>query len=141
VANRRAAFTLIEAVVATALLGIGVSAAVGALAQLTRAEATLNDRVALHRLAQERLDEFLATSDSDATNLDGGFEDRGRPTWSWSAEVVPTGVENLEEVTVTATDAFGATVTARTARYRPPTTSNTGTGIGVAAAPQLGKRR
>lgn len=129
----RRGFTLVEAVVAIALLAIGVTASIGALAQLTRAEATANDRVALSRLAQERMDEFLATSDTDATNLEGDFADRGRAGWAWTAEVAPTGVENLETVTLTATDAFGATVTVTTARYRPPVTTETAGGLAAAA--------
>lgn len=97
----RRGFSLIEAVVAIALLTIGVAAAVGALGRLTRAEVLMQERILLTRLAQEKMNELLATGDLATAPIDGDFADRERSDIRWSVSLEPSGVENLERVTLT----------------------------------------
>lgn len=97
----RRGFTLIEALAAAVLLGVGVAAAMGALASITRAETSARDTEILRRLAADKLDEVVGLRDLQGTSSEGGFDDPELRDYRWRLEVVPAGVENLERVRVT----------------------------------------
>jgi Tfp pilus assembly protein PilV len=90
----RAAFTLIEALVAVALTAIGVVAVMGGMGALTRVE-----KERMQRLAIDKYHELSATGDRTTSN--GDFSDRNETRYVWTAAVEPTGVENLDQLTVT----------------------------------------
>lgn len=77
----RHAFTLVEVVVAVALLGVGVAACVACIATATRAAGVAGERTAVQLLAQEKLAEIHLRGAADG-------EDRGdfgpeRPGFAW----------------------------------------------------------
>lgn len=132
-ANRRG-FTLIEAVVSLALVAIGVVGAMRALGGLTQSDRELRDRERMQRLAIQKYDELLGTGALSNASQSGDFQDRNVANYTWKAEVIPSGVDNLDQIRVTVTDPDD--VKQRTAevdglRYTPPaTTATPGTGAG-----------
>lgn len=104
---RRRGFTIVEALVATVLTGIGVAAAVNGLASLTKAQALALERERMNRLAVMKLDELIATG--QITNVGGTFEEMGENRYLWEASVGTTGVENLSQLTVSVRLAEGST--------------------------------
>ncbi len=97
---RRRGFTLIEAVVAIALLAIGITATIGALGSLTKAEVGVMEREKLHRLAIEKHQELVATGDYATGALEGEFAGFGRDGYQWEAAYGPTGIEGVNRLTV-----------------------------------------
>lgn len=92
-------FTVIEALVATVLTGIGVAAAVNGLRSLTLAQAAVLERERMNRYAVAKIDELVATG--QITNVGGTFEEFGDDRYLWESSAATTGVENLTQLTVT----------------------------------------
>lgn len=121
-------FTLIEALVATALLSIGIVGVLTALGAMAKSEAQARDRETMQRLAFQKYDEILATSQDIAAPQNGDFTDRNERRYVWSMEETPTGVDNLDAVTVTVRPANDNSSNALAAEasglvYVPPTTT------------------
>ena len=117
-------FTLIEALVAVVLAGIGVAAALQGIASLTKAQAKSVERELMMRLADEKLHELIATGDT--TNVGGTFEDQGEDRYTWEAASDTVGVENLSQITVTVrlqNQTRQAEESVSTLVYEPPQTS------------------
>jgi general secretion pathway protein I len=94
-------FTLIEVLVAIVLLGVGIVAVYGGLASLTRVESRAREKETLQRLAVDKFEEISSTEQDPSVPLDGDFSERGLNDIQWSSRAEPTGVENLEALTVT----------------------------------------
>lgn len=103
---RKRGFTMVEAIVSIALAGFGVAAVVGALGSINLAEANALEREHMQRLAVDKYDELIATGDYQ-TETSGNFSDRGDDNYDWSADLVTTGVEGLDELTVTVSRSAG----------------------------------
>ena len=95
----RKGFTLIEALVAVVLAGIGVAGSIQGIAALTKAQAKSQEKEVMVRLAQAKFDELIAIG--EATNIGGTFDDWGDPRYTWEAVVDTTGQESLSQLTVT----------------------------------------
>lgn len=95
----RRGFTVVEALAATVLTGLGVAAAVQGLASLTHAQAIVVERERMNRLAVMKLDELIATG--QLTNVGGTFEEMGETRYYWESSVATTGVENLTQLIIT----------------------------------------
>jgi prepilin-type N-terminal cleavage/methylation domain-containing protein len=119
--SKRSGFTLIEALAAAVLLGVGVTAAMGGLASISRAEASARETEILRRLAAEKLDDVLGTRDVQGTGADGAFDDPDLAGYRWRLEVSPSGVENLERVRVTV-EHEGREAIAEALLFSPPAT-------------------
>lgn len=126
---RKRGFTMVEAIVSIALAGFGVAAVVGALGSINLAEANALEREHMQRLAVDKYDELIATGDYQ-TETSGNFSDRGDDDYDWSADLVTTGVEGLDELTVTVTRSAGDRDTEFTVSglLYAVQTSSTGTG-------------
>lgn len=98
-ARKRFGFSLVEALVAAALAGIGVAASVGAFGALARSQAKANEKERMVRLAIDKYDELAAQG--SLTNVGGTFEESGEGRYVWEAAVETTGVENVTQLTVT----------------------------------------
>ncbi len=103
----RRGFTLVEAVVSTALLGVGIAASIAALGEMTRVESLVREREQMQRLALEKHAELVATGDYALGQLEGEFTGTGRDRYLWTATYEPTGVENLYRIVVTVGRAEG----------------------------------
>lgn len=129
--RRRRGFTMVEAIVSIALAGMGVAAVVGALGSINLAEANALEREHMQQLAIDKYDELVATGDYN-TITSGDFQDRSEDSYDWSADVVTTGVEGLDELTVTVKRSAGDRDTEFTISglIYAVNTSSTGTGGG-----------
>lgn len=99
--RRRRGVTIIESLAAAALLVIGVSSSIAAIGRMIRTEVDVREREKIQRMASDIYDEIYGTGDYAQAPLNGTFEDRGEPDYTWSASVEPSGVENLLTMTVT----------------------------------------
>lgn len=116
-------FSLIEALVALVLAGGGIAALVSSMGVMQRSEARILLAEKMQRLAVEKLDEIVATQDTNAQS--GDFQDRGVEGFSWTVTDDTTSVENLEKITVQVTKDGDETAvqTVETLIYRPPATT------------------
>src|SRR5712692_2004459 len=98
----RSGFTLVEVLVAAAVLAIGISAGVRTLGAMERASAAAADRETAVRLAGERLAMIEGVEGVSAGNSQGQFE--YEPRFRWRKQVSPaTNETGVLEVTVTIT--------------------------------------
>lgn len=100
--NRRG-FTLVEAIAAAAIVGLGVAAVLGGIAALFRAEARALESEELQRFAHRKFLEYGSVVDPSTTEDSGTFEEEGRPEIAWSTAVEPSETESLLVVRVTTT--------------------------------------
>lgn len=128
----RAGFTLVEALVSAALLASGAVAVLGAFGALNRTQAAAQETETMQRLAYQKYDELLATSLDITQPQEGDFQDQNEPRYNWSMSEEPSGVDNLDAITVTVRKVNDNSSNPRTAvatglLYVPPTDSTTGT--------------
>ena len=81
--NRRG-FTLIEVAVATVILAISVTMAMGAISSMTTTELRIRESEKTNLLAIQKLHEILAVGSIDSAPTSGTFEDYGEPKLSTS---------------------------------------------------------
>jgi len=127
---RKRGFTLIEALVAAVIVGIGVVGAMSGFAVITRTEVRLHESELMQRLAHAKLDELIATGQATQSGQSGDFSEQNLTGYTWSLSTQSTAVTNLNGITVTVTKGDGqdaATVTSTTLLYVPPTTATGGT--------------
>lgn len=98
---RRRAFTLIEALGAVFILGLGIAAVTAALSSLTRGEDRAREQDFVQVLATRKYEELLATSTDLANSDNGTFEDEGINGYRWSMVSQDPGIDNLLTITVT----------------------------------------
>lgn len=126
--GRKRGFTVVEALAATVLTGIGVVAAVQGLASLTLSQAIVVERERMNRLAIMKLEELISTG--QVTNVGGTFEEMGDSRYYWESSVGTTGVENLSQLIVTVrlaeNDSRTLEVTTSALAYEEPLTTEVG---------------
>jgi type II secretion system protein I len=103
----RPGFTLIEVLVAVAVLAIGISAGVRAIGAMAQSSAAAEDRETAVRLAAERLAVLEAGVEGTAGNAEGNFETE--PRFRWQQSVAASSEQpGVLEATVTITWLDGA---------------------------------
>jgi len=111
---RRRAFTLVEVLVATVLLGIGVAACMACIGTATRASALGEEYTAVGLMAREKLAEIeLQGARPGADQGDFGSD---RPGYAWKTAAQPSGTPGLEQVTLTIL--WGSEANPRQAEFR-----------------------
>lgn len=126
-ARVKRAFTLLEAVVALALLTGGIIFMAQATHALARAEAKMTDAEKVNRLAKEKLDEIVALGDFTTTS---GEFDAPEDKFRWQLSSADTGVTGLTGYELKVTDSTGQSFSdgwARTLVYAANTTTTGGT--------------
>lgn len=124
--NKRQAFTLVEVIVATVILAIGIVSLVGALGGLTRAERAVSDKELITRIANDKLQELIAT-EAWQSEAGGSFDDPNLDDFTWSLEEVNVGIENLTGLNLTVDSSNRGEVTVSTIVFTPPETTGEGT--------------
>lgn len=123
---------MIEAVVSVALLAIGIVSVLGAYAGLTTQQTKANATEQMQRYALDKYDELVATQSLQTESLNGDFSDRGDDSYTWTADIEPTGIQDLSSLTVTVQPQSGPDgsmeATASGLIYIPPQTSTTPAG-------------
>jgi general secretion pathway protein I len=93
-------FTLIELVVALAVLGIGMTAVLQSASQAGHAGAFLKQRTVAHWVASNRAAEYSINREWPSPGVTTGTETMANQTWQWEAEVRNTVVPELRLVTI-----------------------------------------
>ena len=125
--HSRRAFTLVEAMVAVILCGVGVVAAMQALASLQKTNINAVHSERLLRLAANKIEEVGVTSPVTETPTDGDFSEDGAPDASYNIDVQAGTVEGTFVVTITASDAVSQQ-SLSTVVFDASSSSTTGTG-------------
>lgn len=73
----------------------------GALGAIANGESRAKEVEAMYRLASDKFEEMAATREYLTSATNGDFQDIGETRFIWSAEVQPTGIENLDALVVT----------------------------------------
>ena len=126
-ANR--GFSLIEAMVASVLVAVGVTSAIRGYAALTKAQAELQERDRMQRLAISKYDELIATGINNAATS-GDFQDYNESRYKWDLDIETTATTGLDSVqlTVSAVDVTDKNQSQVTGLVYVPQTSTTGAG-------------
>lgn len=130
----RRGFTLIEAMAAVVILGIGIVMAMGSFSSITHVEDTARGTERMQRMAQAKLAELVATGGA-ASSTSGDFTEEGEPDVTWSLEVNTSGITDLNAVSITVQAANGGTKSPQakldTLVFVPETTTATTSAGGV----------
>lgn len=115
-------FTLMEILVALAVVGIGLAALIGASARATHDAAALRDRTFAGWIAQNVLTEIRISPETLDTGTRNGDEMLGGERWEWTAEVTPAVVPQLRyiEIKVGRENTEGSIVTLTAFRLTQP---------------------
>lgn len=119
---------MVEALASVILVAVGITAALGGISALSKAEADGQDRERMERLAMQKFDELVATGNM-TTASSGDFTDHGIADVSWQTQVSASGVDNLNHISVTvkrSNDDKSPVAVFDSLIYVPPTTT-TGT--------------
>ena len=96
--RRAAGFTLLEVMVALAIVSIGLIAAFNGVIQMAHSTTTLRERAFADWIAMNQITELRVAGEfPDVGRFDGDTEFAGRE-WRWEAEVEETGVEDLRRI-------------------------------------------
>ncbi|MEJ2515832.1 MAG: type II secretion system minor pseudopilin GspI [Gammaproteobacteria bacterium] len=91
-------FTLLEVLVALAIVAFGVVAAFNGIIQMAHSTARLQERAKADWIAMNQIAEIRLSGDfPDVSEFDGSVEFAGQP-WRWEATVSETGVEDLRRI-------------------------------------------
>jgi len=123
-------FTLVEALVAVILCGIGVVAAMQALASLQKTNINAVHSERLLRLATNKIEEIGVTSPITETPTDGDFTEDGAPDATYIIDIQPGAVDGTYVVTIAASDQVSQQ-SLTTVVFDAGTTSTSGSGTGA----------
>lgn len=121
------AFTLVEMLVTTALVGIALAGVLTALGRLSRADSYARNAELVQRLAAQKLATLRVESDLRTADTKGDFAAEGYPDAQWSLELQATDDANVEEATITAVRGEAEQTLSERVFFRPETIA-TGTG-------------
>jgi general secretion pathway protein I len=96
--RRTGGFTLLEVMVALAIVSIGLIAVFNSIIQMAHSTSTLRERALADWIAMNAISEIRISRDfPDVGRLDGSTEFAGRQ-WRWEATVSETGVNDLRRI-------------------------------------------
>ncbi len=98
--QRSHGFTLLEVLVALALLAIALTAVIRAVAQAIDLSAALRDRTIALWVAQNRLTEHQMQHDWPAIDTYDGSSEMGRREWQWTEKVSATDVAEIRRIDI-----------------------------------------
>ena len=94
------AFTLLEVLVALAVLSVALSAAIQSISQNTRNASYLRERTLAHWVGMNKVTEWQSGVKKVSLGKNTGSEDMAGHEWHWSVNVVESGVENVWQMQV-----------------------------------------
>jgi general secretion pathway protein I len=99
-ARRTSGFTLIEVLVALAIVSFALSAIASTMVQMLNAANTMRDRTYASWIAHNKITEMRLTNVVPEPSTSSGEVEYAGYDWVWRAVVSETGVENLFRVDV-----------------------------------------
>lgn len=93
-------FTLMEILVALAVVGIALAALLGASGRATRDAAELRDRTYANWVAQNVLTEIRISEETLETGTRRGTETMVGQTWTWTAEISAAAIPSLRHILI-----------------------------------------
>lgn len=99
--RRHRGFTLVEVLVALAVLAIALAAILHTIGQAIDATTTLRDRSIALWVAQNRLAEHRMRRDWPAPDTTNGEAEIGGVKWFWREQVVTTPEPNIRRIEIT----------------------------------------
>jgi general secretion pathway protein I len=100
-ARKRNGFTLIEVLVALAIVSFALSAMAMTMVQMLNAANTLRDRTYASWIAHNKITEMRLSNVLPEVSASSGETTYAGVEWAWRAVVSETGVENLFRIDVT----------------------------------------
>ena len=100
-------FTLLEVLVALAIVGLSLMAISGKMLQMLNGASTMRDRTYASWIAQNKIAEMRLENILPEVSSSSGEVDYANMTWRWRAVVSESGIENLFRVDVEVFDATG----------------------------------
>ena len=98
--RRRNGFTLIEVMVALAIVSLSLAGVAASMGQMIDTANTMRDRTLASWIAQNQIAELRLAGVIAEVGESSGEVDYANTAWSWTAEISETGVENLFRVDV-----------------------------------------
>jgi general secretion pathway protein I len=99
--TRYTGFTLIEVMVALVIVSLALAGVAASMGQMIDTANTMRDRTFASWIAQNKITEMRLAGVIPEVGESSGDVDFANATWSWTANVSETGVENLLKVDVT----------------------------------------
>lgn len=95
-------FTLVEVLVALAVVGIAMLALMSSAGHYTRQSAELRDRMIAGWVASDRLTRYRISRSFPEASVDTGRVEQAGEDWIWTAVITPTpGEDDLRRIDVT----------------------------------------
>ncbi len=104
---RAAGFTLIEVLVAIAILAVALAAGIGLVSQSINTSAGLRDRTLALWVAQDRLREHQLLRDWPSPDTRSGTSTLGGRDWSWREQVIATAMPKMRRIEIEVQDSAG----------------------------------
>ncbi len=131
---RHTGFTLVEVMVALAIVAFSLTAVAASVGQMIDTSNTMRERTYASWIAQNKITELRLANVVPEVSTSSGEVDFANVTWAWRAVVSETGVEDLFRVDVSVTypgsDASIRTVTGFIGEPVPPGQANRAWSLG-----------
>lgn len=102
--RRGAGFTLIEVLVALAILAVALAAGIGLVSQSINTSAGLRDRTLALWVAQDRLREHQLLRDWPSPDTRTGSTTLGGRDWPWREQVIATAMPKIRRIEIEVQD-------------------------------------
>ena len=99
--SRQAGFTLIEVMVALAIIALSLLAVASVMGDMIDKSNAMRERTFASWIAQNKIAELRLANVLPEVSATSGEVEYANSTWYWRAEVSETGIENLFRVNVT----------------------------------------
>jgi len=100
-ALRRRAFTLIEVMVALAIISLSLTAVAAKMGRMIDTSNAMRERTYASWIAQNKITELRLANVLPEVSATSGEIEYANTTWYWRAEIAESGIENLYRVNVT----------------------------------------
>ena len=98
--SRCKGFTLIEVMVALAIVALSLTAVAASMVQMIDAANAMRDRTYASWIAQNKITEMRLAADTPEVSASNGEVDYANTTWAWSAVVSATAFDDLYRIEV-----------------------------------------